>query len=337
MSKLDIPWQMMIDSAPDGLFVLDADDAVQYANTAALTLLGLTAPDGAPVFEWMDDLGDLGRHLIRKTIQERGQTGLYLPDAEYKFLLFQAESLPGAEGALCRVRHDHKVEAAEDIAHIVHELRLPMTSIMGYAKMMMTIGAESLNDMQRQFLEVIDRNVKRLDSNLLAVHDMTRVDRSVVKLAPGPRSLSVAVEQELEEFRSLVEEKGHQVTLDVPDDLPNVQSDPDRLTQSIHILLDNALKYTPSGGQISVRGRAADGMVQIDVVDSGVGISGDDQERMFEKFFRSETALVREYPGLGLNLYIARGMVELQGGQLWFESTEGEGSTFSFTLPVREE
>jgi signal transduction histidine kinase len=336
MSKFDIPWQALIDAAPDGVFVLDADDTVQYANAATLTLLDLPAPDGTPLVEWLYDLGDLSRHLLLKTIQERGQVRIHLPDAKHPFLHIEAESLEGG-GVLCRVCRDHVGEAAETVAHIVHELRLPMTSIMGYAKMMMTIGAESLNDMQRQFLETIDRNVRRLDSDLLAVHDMTRVDRGIVKLSLAPRSPNVAAEQVLREFRALVEEKGHQVTLNLPEELPKVRADGDRFKQVFRILLDNALKYTPAGSQINLHGHVADGMVQIDVSDNGPGMPAADQEQVFEKFFRGEGEQIREHSGLGLNLYIARGMVELQGGRLWFESTQGQGSTFSFTLPVWEE
>jgi signal transduction histidine kinase len=337
MSKFDIPWQALIDTSPDGVFVLDADETVQYANAATLTLLDLPVPAGTPVFEWLDNLGDLSRHLLLKTIRERDQVRIHLPDAQHPFLRIQAESLEGEGAVLCRVSRDHIGEAAETIAHIVHELRLPMTSIMGYAKMMMTIGAESLNDMQRQFLETIDRNVKRLDSNLLAVHDMTRVDRGVVKLSLAPRSPNVAAEQVLKEFRTLVEEKGHQVTLDLPEELPKVRADGDRFKQVFRILLENALKYAPAGSQINLRGHVADGMLQVDVSDNGLGMPAVDQEQVFEKFFRGEGEQIREHSGLGLNLYIARGMVELQGGRLWFESTQGQGSTFSFTLPVWEE
>lgn len=336
MSKFDIPWQQLIDTAPDGVFVLDADGVVQYANAVAPALLELPAPNGALVADWLAELGDLGRYLLLKTIEEQSQVRLYLPDAEYQHLLFEAEPLVGTDGTLCRVRRDHEVEASEVIALTVHELRLPMTSIMGYAKMMMTVGAESLSDMQRQFLETIDRNVKRLNSDLLAVQDMTYVDRARVKLTTGPHSAAGIAALILDEFEALIEEKGHQVTFNMPSDLSSVAVDADRLRQIFRILLDNAFKYTPAGGQITLRGRVTAGLVQVDIADNGLGIPAAEQEKIFTKFFRGEDENIRDYPGLGLNLYIARGLTELQGGRLWFESTEGQGSTFSFTLPVAE-
>ncbi len=336
MSKFEIPWQKLIDTAPDGLFIVDADGQVQYANAAALALLDLPAPEGVAAGDWLADLGDLGRHLLLKTIREKGHVRLYLPDAEYRYLFFKAESLSDMQGTLCRVRRDHQVEASEIIAITAHELRIPMTSIMGYAKMMMTIGAESLSDMQKQFLDTIDRNVKRLNSDLLMVQDMTRIDRNRVKLSFAPKApLNVATEV-LEDLETLAEEKGHHVTLDFSNELPAVRADAERFRQILHILLDNALKYTPQGGEISVSGHVTDGMVQIDVTDNGLGILPAEQEKIFTKFFRGEDERIRDYPGLGLNLYIARGLTRLQGGELEFKSSAGKGSTFSFTLPIWE-
>lgn len=332
MSEFEIPWRSLVEAAPDGVFVIDAEGQVRYANTAALTLLGLPLPEGASVTQWLADLGDLGSRQLLQTITGRGQTRLYLPDATHKHLLLEAEALNDG-GTMVRVRRDYEVEASEIIAILVHELRLPMTSIMGYAKMLRTIGAESLSDMQRQFLDTIDRNVKRLDSDLMAVQDMTRVDRRKIKLNVLSQSVSQTVAQVLGDLEPLIAEKGHTITRDFPDDLPPVQADTERFRQILHILLDNAIKYTPAGGQIMVRARTSNGMVQIDVVDNGLGMSGEEQAQLFTRFFRGEDERVREYPGLGLNLYIARGLAELQGGRFWFESTAGKGSTFSFTLP----
>ena len=336
MSKFNVPWKTLIDTAPEGLFLLDASGVVQYANAAALVLLGLPAPDGAPVAQWLADLGDRSGEQLLKAIEQRDQARLYLPDAEHKHLAFEATALTGTGGILCRVRRDYQVEASEVIAITAHELRIPMTSIMGYAKMMMTVGAESLSDMQCEFLRTIDRNVQRLNSDLLAVQDMTRIDRLKINLAPEPRSPAHIAGQVVKELQSLVEEKGHSVTLALPQDLPPVYADPERFKQTLRIVLDNALKYTPDNGEIQLRAHTVNGLVQIDVIDNGLGISAAEQEKMFSKFFRGEDERIREYPGLGLNLYIARGLVELQGGRLWFESTEGQGSTFSFTLPVAE-
>jgi len=340
MSEFTIPWQSLVDAAPDGLFVVDPGGAVCYANAAALTLLGLPSPDGVAADEWLAHraaegqagLDDSIRQQVLKALTDVGQVRLSLPEAQPAFLLLQTEALEGG-GVVGRVRRDYEVEASEIIAVLVHELRLPMTSIMGYARMLATIGVESLNEMQRQFIDTIDRNVKRLDRDLSAVQDMTRVDRRKLKLNMIPQSVADVAAHVLAELQPMIVEKGHRITLDFPTDLPPVQADAERLGQILHILLDNAVKYTPAGGEITLRGRVVDGAVQIDVVDNGPGIPAAEQAQIFSKFFRGEAEHIRAHPGLGLNLYIARGLAEVQGGRLEFESVEGQGSTFSLTLP----
>lgn len=329
----DIPWQALIDTAPDGVCLIDAEGTVRYANSAALTLLGLKPPDGAPAAEWLADLDDVKRDLLLKAIEEGRQVQLHLPRGEYQHLVFEAVPFADGSATLGCIRRAYEVEAAENMAILIHDLRLPLTSIIGYSKMLLTVSAESLSDMQRQFLHTIDRNVKRLESNLSAAQDMTRIDRAKVKLTLTSVSPSEVAMQVLGELAPLVEEKGHNVMLDFPDDLPPVQSDAERFKQILHIVLDNALKYTPPDGQIKLRGHAAGDLVQIDVIDNGIGISPAEQERIFTRFFRGEDERIREYHGLGLNLYIARGLTQLQGGQLWFESTPDQGSIFSFSLP----
>jgi signal transduction histidine kinase len=335
MSEFNIPWQALVEMTPDGLFVLDTDGAAQYANTAALNLLGRPAPKGAPVAAWLAGLNELDELL--EAIEKRGQARLYLPSAKHKHLLFEATPLGGTDGTLCHIRRDYEVEASDIIGFTAHELRKPMTSIMGYPKLMLTVGGDTLNEMQRQFLEVIERNVQRLERDLAAVLDMSRVDQGRVQLDFFPQSPAKAIAQVLKALQPLVEEKGHHVTLDLPDDLPAVRADAMRFQQILRILLDNALKYTSQGGEVSVRGHAADDLVQIDVADNGLGIPPAEQEKIFTRFFRGEDERICEaYTGLGLGLYIAQRLVELQGGRLWFESTEGQGSTFSFALPVFE-
>jgi signal transduction histidine kinase len=335
-AQFDMPWQTLIETAPCGLCVLDAAGSVRYANPAALNLLGLQPPEGAPATEWLAGLGDLNRDSLLKAIGDGGHARLHLPEGQYEHLVFEAEMLTGTGGTLGYIRRDHEVEASEAVAILIHDLRLPMTSIMGYSKMLLTIGAESLSDMQRQFLDTIVRNVQRLENNLLAAQDMTRIDRARIKLAFTPLSSSEVAAQVLGELAHLVEEKGHNVSLDFPDDLPPVRADAERFKQILRILLENALKYTRPGGQIGLNGHATADLVQIDVTDNGIGILPAERDKVFTKFFRGEDERIREYYGLGLNLYIARGLTQLQGGQLWFESAPGQGTTFSLTLPKSE-
>jgi signal transduction histidine kinase len=338
MDNQSIPWQALVEAAPEGTVILDAEGAVRYANPAALALLGLAPPAGQPIEDWLADLGANMREALLEAIEKASQVRFYDPDAEQKFLLFAADPLPGqGAGMLVRVQRDYEVEASDLIAITAHELRIPMTSIMGYAKMLLTVGAESLNDMQRQFVDTINRNVERLNVELVAVQDMTRVDRGRIRLELEPQRVTGVLREVLAEFDELVEEKGHQVDLSgVLDGLPAVRADSNRFKQILRILLDNALRYTPPGGRIVVSVHLVGGSVQIDVADNGPGIPQLEQPKIFSRFFRGEDDAIREHPGLGLGLYIAKGLTELQGGEFGFETEEGAGSTFRFSLPVWE-
>jgi signal transduction histidine kinase len=336
VSEFNIPWKKLTDAASDGVCVVDGAGTIRYANRAALILLGLPAPGGASVADWFADLGEHNRSLLLKLIQEGGRATVHLRDAEHKHLVFEVERFDDVDGSVCRIRRDAEVAASETIAILVHELRLPMTSIIGYAKMLLTIDADSLSDLQRHFLNTINRNVERLNHDLAAVQDMTRIERAKIKLALTSQRPAIVTRAALGELQPLLLERGHRATLDFPEDLPPVEADAARFKQILCILLENALKYTPSNGRIKLQARTSRDMVQIDVIDNGLGIPNDEQARIFSRFFRGESEKIREFPGLGLNLYIARELVALHGGRLWFKSTPGQGSTFSLVLPVYE-
>jgi signal transduction histidine kinase len=336
MSRIEIPWQQLVETAREGVCVVDGQGAVQYANPAACSLLGLAAPAGTPLAEWLLGLHEGHRSALLQLFRDGGQIWLDGVGTQRNYLRCEAEWWEDAGVTVGRIYRDYEVESAHTVGIMIHELRLPMTSIMGYAKMLLSIDAEGLTDLQRQFLDTINRNVERLNRDLSAMQEMSRLERRKLNLTPLPQSVAVAVRQVLEEFESLIEARGHQVALDFPPDLPPVWVDPERLRQVLRILLDNACKYTPANGKVQVAGRSRDRMVQIDVRDNGLGIPAAEQRKVFTRFFRGEADAIREHTGLGLGLYIARGLVALHGGELWFESTRGQGSTFSFTLPVRQ-
>jgi signal transduction histidine kinase len=338
MSESEIPWKQLIDSAPGGVCVLDSDGIVRYANAAALALLRLPVPQDTPAADWFAPLDQVHRDRILSVIEKGGQVRLTLPRAEHPHLNLEARAVGPIEAAshstILRVARDFEVEAADTIAVMVHELRLPMTSILGYAKMLLAVDAAGLSDTQRQFLETINRNVERLNRDLSAVQTMTRLDRGKINLSRSRQHPHKVAARALTELQPLIQEKGHHVTFAFPDDLPAVAADAGHLEQVILILLDNAVKYTPPEGQIKFDARRTGNHVQIDIVDNGIGIPPADRGQIFSRFFRGDAEQIRQYTGLGLNLYIARRFTELQGGKLWFDSTPGRGSTFSLKLPI---
>ncbi len=222
-----------------------------------------------------------------------------------------------------------------------HELKIPMTSIKGYAKLL-TLGAGGeMNERQKEFLEIISSNVDRMDRLVADLLDVSRIEAGRLRLEMGQIDLHEVIDTVLQSVRAQIEAKDLTLQLDVPSNLPSAWGDKGRLIQVLTNLVSNAYKYTPNGGQIFITivdgqvnaGRA--GFLTISVRDTGVGISPEDQQKLFTKFFRAEDPRVRDVPGTGLGLSITKSLIEMHGGRLWFESKPELGSTFTFTLPIK--
>ncbi len=238
----------------------------------------------------------------------------------------------------------HANEAKSEFVSIVsHELKVPMTSIRGYARLLTIEGAEALSKQQREFVDVILDNVDRMTNLVSDLLDSARIQSGRIRLAPRTVALSRIVQDALPTVRTEVEARGHHLLIDLPDDLPDVQVDPGWIVQVLVNLLSNACKYTPNGGQIRVWARQRGGngstegqWVVCAVTDNGIGLQPADSERLFQQFFRVRDSKAQKEVGTGLGLSITRSIVELHGGRIWVESTHGEGSTFYFTLPMAE-
>ncbi len=224
----------------------------------------------------------------------------------------------------------------EFVSLVAHELRTPMTSIRGYTDMLRKGIVGPLSPQQEQFMETISRNVERMRIMVSDLLDISRMESGRLRLKLAITSLNAAVEEALRGLQESLHSKQHVLITDIPSTLPLVYADPERLTQVLVNLIGNAVKFTPARGSIAVRAEQHEkepGFIHCAVTDNGVGISPEDQQHLFTKFFRSENPVVREQPGNGLGLAITKGLVEMQGGSMWVESSLGAGSVFHFTLP----
>jgi signal transduction histidine kinase len=224
----------------------------------------------------------------------------------------------------------------EFISFVAHELRTPMTSIRGYAEMLIKKMCGPLTPQQEQFVHTICNNIERMQIQVSDLQDVSRIETGQLFLEMKPTALASVLENALQATQGQVEARSQQLTLEVPENLPLVHADPARLTQILINLLSNAYKYTPEGGHIHLRAWLQDGYVRCAVSDTGIGISPEDQAKLFTKFFRAEDPAVRDMPGTGLGLCIVKSLVELQGGEIDVESQLGRGTTFTFTVPVAE-
>jgi signal transduction histidine kinase len=217
-----------------------------------------------------------------------------------------------------------------------------MTSIRGYTDVLLMGAAGALNENQAHFLNIVKNNTERLNILVNDLLDVSRIESGRVTLSPQALDLREVAEDVIEDVlrRSQEENKPMALSLNAPKKLPRVYGDMERVRQVLGNLVYNAYHYTHENGTITVNIQLLNGghEVQVDVEDNGVGIALEDQERVFERFYRGEHPLVLATPGTGLGLSIVKQIVEMHDGRIWMKSSgvPGEGSTFSFTLPVHE-
>ncbi len=245
-------------------------------------------------------------------------------------------------GFLGSVASLHDVTAEREIAvmknefvsTVSHELRTPLTSIKGYVDLIVEGEAGDINDIQREFLQIVQENSDRLVSLINDLLDISRIESGRIHLKVEPLDVADVLAGAVETFAALAETAGVKLVLKEPKAMQPVAGDRDRVGQVLLNLVSNAIKYSPDGGTVVVSARRSGDTVAFSVKDTGIGIEKDDQENLFTKFYRVDSSLTREIGGTGLGLSICKSIVELLGGRVWVRSEPGKGSTFSFSLPV---
>jgi K+-sensing histidine kinase KdpD len=223
-------------------------------------------------------------------------------------------------------------ERSEFISVIAHELRLPLTSIRGYADLLAKGSMGEVNEGQAEFLNVIRRNVNRMNDLITGVSDYAKVQGGRLALSLADIDLNAELAHAVEAHRANVTELGAHLNLTLKDGARAAHLDRERFTQVLGYLLDNAARYGPDDEQIEVRVEDAGLFYKVIVEDEGIGIAPGDRERVYDQFFRSEDERVRAQQGWGLGLTVSKALVELMGGEIAFESTLDEGSVFWFTV-----
>jgi signal transduction histidine kinase len=229
-----------------------------------------------------------------------------------------------------RAAQEREQMRADFVASVSHELRTPLTSILGFSDTLLARG--SVRGDERHYVEIIRDEAERLRRLIEALLDL----RQLSEAGPGSKADVIDIAELLEEQVERFSERtsGHELVLDVADAPLVVRGERGRLEQVVVNLLSNAIKYSPDGGTVTVRGSRYDGAVEVGVTDRGLGIPAAQQEQIFGKFFRVDTPDRRTITGSGLGLALAREIVEAHGGAIGFESAEGRGSTFHFSLPA---
>jgi PAS domain S-box-containing protein len=347
----------ILEAVADGVLVTDAHRIITLFNESAEKILGLAREDvlgksmehfsglfGRGTRRWMETIETWSRQPDNYQSGELFAEQITLEDGRVISVRLAPVSLRNDFLGTVSIFQDitHQVEVdrlkSEFVATVSHELRTPMTSIKGYVEVLLMGAAGPLTEQQTRFLQVVKANTERLAVLVNDLLDVSQIESGKATISVQPVNLDDIADQAIAELKQRIagSDKGVRIEKETQPNLPRALADPDRIRRVLDNLLDNAFQYNLPDGRILVRLSQVGEEVQVDVQDSGVGIPHEDQERVFERFFRGETPLNLGVAGTGLGLSIVQNLVRMQNGRIWLESTgiPGDGSTFSFTLPV---
>jgi signal transduction histidine kinase len=217
------------------------------------------------------------------------------------------------------------------ISVVSHELKTPVALIKGYADTLRREDAKWDEETVRESLGIIVEESDHLNGLINNLLEASRIQAGGLSLKPNHFLLPPLVKKLVAGFE--LQADAHQFEIDFPPDFPPVYADEERIKQVFSNLLGNAVKYSPSGGLISIGGRADERWITLYVADSGIGIAHHERDNIFQRFYRVDNNLSRSTQGTGLGLFLSRAIVEAHGGRIWVESMPEKGSIFVFTLP----
>ena len=336
----------ILDGMVEGVIAVDAHESIMLMNERARAMFGVGAGrgEGKP---FLEVIRNAELHEVFRAIRATAAEAPVIREVRLRHpgdRIIQINAVPlrvsGAEPGVVMVLHDltalRRLEQVrtEFVANVSHELRTPLTAIQGYLETLLG-GALEEREHARKFLEIAFRHTERLGRLLNDLTDLSNIELGKVALRPGPVTVAEVVDSVLDIIRPRAQTGRVGLIADVqPVDL-TVHADHDRLAQILINLVDNAVKYTPENGWVTVAARPlGHGRAEVRVRDTGVGIPRADLPRITERFYRVDKARSRELGGTGLGLAIVKHLVLAHGGELGIESQEGEGTTVRFTLPT---
>ncbi len=352
----------ILQSVSEGVIVLDEDQRIALFNRAAENVLGIPARDvlDRPMVllaaQGQSEIKRKRARMIHQGLQEgltraaEQKHGIYsmsleLPDPQQTIAVNFApvvgpdERRYGDVAVLRDVTREIEADRAkrEFISKVSHELRTPLTAIKGHVDLLLLGTLGTLNESQISCLTVAKNNSNRLRDLIEDILDISRIESGKIKLYFKQVDIRLVINDVVQSLQLEAERQQMNVEVEIEDELPLVIADQKRLTQVVFNLFSNAVKYTYAQGKIWIRAfRNPANMIQVEVEDTGVGMSPEQCAKLFRPFYRADNPLRDAVGGTGLGLSIAKSLVEQHGGQMWVTSELGKGSIFSFIIPLEQ-
>lgn len=331
----------------DGLLVFNEKERIFLINPRAEKFLKIKSADiinkspaelaGFPPIEpLIKILGQSAKEIFRQELA----MGKDLVLEVSKISLFNKKEKIGSLVTLHDITREKKIEAmkTEFVSLAAHQLRTPLSAIKWTVLMFLEGDLGKITAEQRSFLERTYISNERMISLINDLLNVARIEEGKYLYNLAVTDIAPMLEAEISSYKEESRKRGVKIIFDKPKDkLPKVMVEVEKIKLVIRNLVDNAIKYTNTGGSVNIFARTVGRKIEVSIKDTGIGIPEDEQNRVFGKFFRGFKPIRMETVGSGLGLFLAKNIIEAHGGKIWFDSKEGEGTTFYFTLPAAEE
>jgi len=357
-SREKIKYEALLTGIGDGVIATDDETKIIIMNPAAEKILGWSKEEviGMKLLDVINVVDDKNIPIpeserpIIKAVSELKPFVTSI-NSNYNYLAKDGKRIPvllnaapvvvagkliGAINIFRDISHEKDIDRmkTEFISLSSHQLRTPLSAIKWFGEMLLAGDAGTLSTEQKEFVDNIYQSTERMIALVNSLLNISRIESGRIVIDPEPTALPELVSDVLKEVQNKITEKGQHLITSFHPDLPKINVDPKLIREVYKNLLTNSIKYTPNGGDISIFISKNDKEIISQVTDSGYGIPEKDQGKVFDKFYRGENIVKIETEGTGLGLYLVKAVIESSGGRVWFESKEGQGTTFWFALPL---
>ncbi len=357
-NKLDLEKakdEAILSSVGSGLVALDLEGKITVVNQAVEHLIGLKQHEiigkvWSDIVPILDFKGNKVPETLRPIaiVLKEGRT---VESNQFSYVRKDSRIVPvsitvspiisegknlGAIEVIRDITHDREVDRmkTEFISLASHQLRTPLSAMKWFLEMLLDGDAGELSPEQKEMVKTVDESNKRMIDLVNSLLNVSRIESGRIIVDPVPTDIGQLIKEVQTDLKAKIEEKQQNFTITISPDLPQVKIDQKLIRQVYMNLLSNAIKYTPKGGTISVSIAIKDDQVLSEIKDNGYGIPAKDHDRVFQKFYRGENIVKVVTEGNGLGMYLVKSLIESSKGKIWFESEEGKGTTFWFTLPL---